>query len=375
MSLHHTQIALSLVVALSACSAAQQPAHSTIAKGETVKELGNNLWYVFQARNNDYWFGSNGDGVYRFDGKTITHFTTKDGLLGNTVRGIQEDKSGNIYFTTIQEVFTPPDPKPAYPAGISRFDGKAFRTLPLPGSTSPDSAWKLEPDDLWFAGGQDSGEVYRWDGETLHRLKMPKTKIGEEHIAKHPRLKFPNARFSPYDVYTIFKDSKGSVWFGTGNLGALRFDGKSLAWIAEDEFTWLNDGAMFALRSIIEDKDGKFWFTNTLHRYDVYRGGSASQAKGVISYKKEKGIDNGTDDDDYFMSAIKDKNGDLWMSTYGAGVWRYDGKNMTHYPVMAGNTPITVFAIYKDNRGDLWLGTHERGVYKFNGKTFEKFRP
>jgi ligand-binding sensor domain-containing protein len=95
----------------------------------------------------------------------------------------------------------------------------------------------------------------------------------------------------------------------------------------------------------------------------------------VLHYRKEKGIDNGTDDDDYFMSAVKDKNGELWMSTYGAGVWRYDGKKMSHYPVMAGNTPITVFAIYKDNQDALWLGTHEHGVYKFNGKTFEKFRP
>ena len=68
--------------------------------------------YVFQAKNNDYWFGSDDRGVYRYDGKTIVNFTTKDGLVGNRIRGIQEDKSGNIYFTTYE--------------GISKFDGQVL---------------------------------------------------------------------------------------------------------------------------------------------------------------------------------------------------------------------------------------------------------
>lgn len=365
LRLHHALIALSFIAPLTARSAAQDknaptrtpppPAASTIAKGETVSDMAKDIWHVFQDRSGNYWFGSHTDGLYRYDGKTITKFTMKDGLFGNQIGGIQEDKSGNLYFTTLRETFTPPNPRPTYPSRIIRFDGKAFHTLPEPGNTY--SAWKSEPGDLWFGGG--AGDVIRWDGKTMHRLKMPRTKIGEDFMGR-------------YDIYTTFKDSRGHIWFGTGNIGALRFDGKSLAWIAEDEFTWLKDGAMFGLRSIIEDKDGKFWFTNTLHRYDVARDVSAS---GELSYKKEKGIDNGTDDDDYFQAAVKDKNGDLWMSTYGAGVWRYDGKNMTRYPVMAGNTPITVFSIYKDKQDGLWLGTHENGVYKFNGKTFERFRP
>ena len=36
-------------------------------------------------------------------------------------------------------------------------------------------AWKLQPDDLWFAGAQDSGVVFRFDGKALHRLAFPTT--------------------------------------------------------------------------------------------------------------------------------------------------------------------------------------------------------
>lgn len=76
----------------------------------------------------------------------------------------------------------------------------------------------------------------------------------------------------------------------------------------------------------------------------------------------------------FIISMTKDKAGDLWMATYGAGVWRYDGKALKHYPVLVDGEPITVFSIFCDRDGHLWLGTHEHGVCKFNGKSFEKVK-
>ena len=72
------------------------------------------------------------------------------------------------------------------------------------------------------------------------------------------------------------------------------------------------------------------------------------------------------------MSMARDGAGDLWMATYGAGVWRYDGKTLTNHPVLVDGQPFTVFSIYGDRQDGLWLGTHEHGVCKFNGKAFEK---
>src|SRR4051812_21995510 len=76
----------------------------TVAKGELVTELDKAILYIFQAKDNTYWFGSDGQGVYRYNGGTITHFTTKDGLVSGRIRGIQEDKAGNIYFTTYEGI-------------------------------------------------------------------------------------------------------------------------------------------------------------------------------------------------------------------------------------------------------------------------------
>lgn len=326
--------------------------HSTISTGDTVNVLGDSLWIIFQDKNSNYWFGSNGQGAYRYDGKTIIQFTTKDGLSNDSIRQIQEDKSGNIYFGTL--------------GGISKYDGQTFTTLSSSVSDSPMTEWKIKSDDLWFWSAQDSVVVYRYDGNLLHRLEFPKTKAGEEFIARFPLSKFPNARYSPYDVYSIFKDSNGNIWFGTSNLGVCRFDGKSFTWFSE------NGLAESPVRSIIEDKNGNFWFgssSQALYRYD---------GKSFTNFRKEKGIGNlkGRREDlpVSYNSIIEDNNGELWIATYQAGVWRYDGENVTHYPVKEGDKTINLISIYKDKQGVLWLGTLEAGAYKFNGVAFEKFR-
>jgi len=60
-------------------------------------------------------------------------------------------------------------------------------------------------------------------------------------------------------------------------------------------------------------------------------------------------------------------------ATYNAGVWKFDGAKITHYPVQVNSKNITLFSIYNDNNGNLWLGSHENGTFKFNGLNFERF--
>jgi ligand-binding sensor domain-containing protein len=357
----YTLLLLSILTVFTSCHGQNQKTVDIKAEqinetpiGDTVSELDKTIFIVFQANNNDYWFGSDGQGVFRYDGKTILHFATKDGLCNNRIREIKEDKSGNIFFTTLE--------------GISKFDGQKFTTLPVIKSNE----WKLEPDDLWFTGAQDSGVVYRYDGKLLYRLEFPKTQEGDEHISKFPRSKFPNVNYSPYDVYIIYNDNIGNVWFGTSSLGVCRYDGKSFMWISESDLEFdVNTG--FGIRSILEDNDGNFWFSNTLFSYNFYGHINAT------NYRKEKGIGSldGKKDGDLvaIMSMVKGNNGEIWMATYNSGVWSYDGKKITHYPVNIDDKSITIFYIYKDNQGDLWLGTHEEGAYKFNGDQFEKFTP
>ena len=67
-------------------------------------------WPQLQDKNGNIWF-SNWGGAYRYDGKSFTSFTKKDGLSGDVTR-IIEDKKGNLWF--------------GGDGGLSRYDGKSF---------------------------------------------------------------------------------------------------------------------------------------------------------------------------------------------------------------------------------------------------------
>jgi ligand-binding sensor domain-containing protein len=85
-------------------------------------------------RKGNLWFGSIGSGVYCYDGKSFINFTIKEGLAGNGVTCIYEDKAGNIWFGT--------------EAGVSRYDGKSFRNYMM---TGVNSIIEGKTDKFWFA--------------------------------------------------------------------------------------------------------------------------------------------------------------------------------------------------------------------------------
>lgn len=334
--------------------------HLTI--GDTVKNLSNSIWIIFQAQNGDYWFGSDTNGIFRFDGKTIVNFTERDGLSSNRIRNIQEDKHGNIYFSTL--------------AGIDKFNGSSFTYLKPIKNMFPNSNWKLQSDDLWFSIIGKNGEKgpYRFDGENLYQLEFPKHFMEDDYFKR-----FPNNAWSPYEVYFIYKDQKGNMWFGTSNFGLCRYDGYTLSWMYEDHLTNVPNGGSFGIRSIIEDLHGSFWICNSQHRYTMTPDFVEENGNRFIKYHKEKGIDNLKSADGfnyiYFMSAVVDSSNNLWLATYDDGVWKYNGKSTTRYEVKEGPKDYTVFSIYKDKKGNLWLGTHAGGAFKFNGLSFERFKP
>ena len=102
-------------------------------------------------------------------------------------------------------------------------------------------------------------------------------------------------------------------------------------------------------------------------------------AETLVNFTREKGLSN----DDFrkngksgpgtlarIYAINEDTQGNLWIGTADAGVWRFDGVNLTNFTMKDGLTNDAVSAIYKDKKGELWFGTEGRGVCKFNGTRF-----
>jgi len=341
---------LMVVVLLSCQGQSQTEISDEQSLGQKASELDQNIWSIFQDNQGHYWFGSNRNGVYRYDGKELIQYTTEDGLASNTIRGAREDLNGNIYIET--------------PEGISKFDGQVFKTLPVIKSQKDD--WKLEPGDVWYNSNGNQQDLYRCSGDTLYELMLPRQDLintfGEDFD--------PNLDVFSFNVYSAFgvdRDQEGNLWIGTCAAGAYRYDGETFTWFGEKELSILEDGRVPGVRSMIQDKDGYFWLSNIISKYRVNEDGS---------YEKLPGIDLSEQDVDielpYFMSAVNDDNGNLWMSSYGDGVWKYDGVKLEQFELREGEKEVTLISIYKDREGDLWLTSDNSGVWKYAKGDFKK---
>jgi ligand-binding sensor domain-containing protein len=119
-----------------------------IQKGPTPKPH-SWAWPQMQDKNGHIWF-SNWGGAYRFDGKTFSGYTTKDGLPGMVTR-IIEDKKGNIWLGG---------------DGLTRFDGKSFTAFTTKDGLTNPGVWSILEDkngNLWV--GTRGTNLYLYDGK------------------------------------------------------------------------------------------------------------------------------------------------------------------------------------------------------------------
>ena len=74
-------------------------------------------------------------------------------------------------------------------------------------------------------------------------------------------------------VYVIFQDSRGNLWFGTDAGGVCKYDGRSFITYTNDE--GLSDNIVYA---IAEDREGNLWF-------GTYQGVSVFNGSNFITLK------------------------------------------------------------------------------------------
>ncbi|MCE3225878.1 MAG: hypothetical protein K0S32_429 [Bacteroidetes bacterium] len=338
-----------VIFLLAACNEKNQSSGQQISKplsGDTVFEIGNEIRCIFQDSKNNLWFATNGEGAFRYDGKTILNFTDKHGLCNNFVWKIEEDKSGNIWLKTRD--------------AVCYFDGQKFTTVEPVKNADPVFNQNQVNENLLVE--------YYYIKKKPVKIPLPKNS---------PLKDEPLTRFR-YDIYSSCKDKNGRLWFGTCTAGVCVYDGKTYSWLNYEEL-----GA--PVRSIFEDKNGNIWIGNNGNGLFKYDG------KSLINFTKEHHLDN----PDFLKTMVgkegtlarvwsitDDKDGNLWIGTIDAGVWKYDthpngsagrGERLTNYTTQNGLGSNFIWTIFRDKNDCLWFGTDGSGVYTLDDKTFKRF--
>ncbi len=337
--------------------------------------MSGNVHCNLQDKAGNIWFSTSGEGVYRYDGKSFTNFTTKDGLSDNDVCAIIEDKTGNILFGT--------------KSGICKYDGRYFSkyTDNVDASKKPISSLiEDRKGNLWFGVWREG--VYRYDGKIFTNF-LNNDNPDKAIAFFSPKEDQPFNLGSKYQlILDILEDKSGNIWFSSWNGGGVwQYDGKSFKNYlpsadyylrnednrsidkinAPMEPTIFNNSSQDSISddmifSITEDKAGNLWFATRNHGACRYDG------KSFISYKEDEGfVSRGV------YSILEDQKGNIWLTTEQDGVWCYDGKSFKNFTTNNGLVNDSVFSILEDKNGNLWFGTRGFGLSRYDGKTFVNF--
>jgi ligand-binding sensor domain-containing protein len=242
----------------------------------TSKVSSTRFFSVLEDRKSNLWFGSIGSGVYLYNGKSFRNITTKDGLAGNDIQCIYEDKAGDIWFGTGH--------------GASRYDGKSFRNYTMRDGLSNDNINSIIEDKkgkFWFG---TRGDACVYDGKKFTMFA-------------HNGKPFTN-------VCSIFQDEKGNIWLG-GNDGLWRYDGSSFT-----NFTQKFVG------SIIADKKGNIWTAGLINAFG--QSWALSRYDGKSLYDKKPPVMEIKSKDGMVSGILEANDGSIWFGSV-RGVHRYDG--------------------------------------------------
>lgn len=310
---------------------------------------------IFQDSKGNLWFGTLGEGVVRYDEKTLTYFSNRDGFYNSTVYAINEDKNGNLWFGT--------------DLGVYKYDGKTFRNYKTKdGLNHIDISRKSilvdKSGTVWVG---THGGVYIFDptAESKGGLSFSLFQL-----------------LPPINVAGIMEDKSGNIWFATSDKDVFRYartpdgHGKRITNFAEKQGLGYNYAGGMA-----QDKAGNMWFTtkNGICKYDarlndkVCQGntlpaGAAAQA-GITEFTAKDGL-GGTE----FWGLYIEESGIIWITARGSTT-RFDPSvplpNPDAFTVFtsADGLNCCVQSMYQDKDGNMWWGAGS-GLFRFDGSRF-----
>ncbi|KAA5536590.1 hypothetical protein F0919_02665 [Taibaiella lutea] len=321
-----------------------------------------NVHCGLQDKDGNLWFGTAGEGLYRYDGKWFTQFTVADGLSCNFISSLLEDKNGNIWIGTRD--------------GLCRYDGnkitpftisKGFMTVAnnnkdyyYSEQSKKETVWDIYQDKsgkIWFGTGDG---LYCYDGNIFTRFLDNPDVINKSGL----KLKM---------VSSILEDKMGNIWFASGmppgQEGICRYDGSNLVSFKPQNEVWF--------RKIIEDKNKNLIFVTRIHGA-LFCDPAANNfgETSFSSFPQPKELLNNS-----LTTILKDNAGNIWMaSDYGkdigdtlGGVWCYRQSAMANEKLFTKITNHEVSFMLEDKEHNIWLGTRGMGLYRYDGTTLTSF--
>jgi signal transduction histidine kinase/ligand-binding sensor domain-containing protein/DNA-binding response OmpR family regulator len=331
----------------------------------------------FKDKAGNLWFGTSGNGVSRFDGKTFTNFSSANGLAHNLINSITEDSHGNIWFGTY--------------GGISKYDGFSFKNFTTANGLPNNNVNKLLEDrqgNIWVT--------------TINRLCRFLPSNNDTTTQRFIQYNEKHG-FKGTNTSAIIEDRNGNIWVSS-DRGVMKYDvsADSIGKVSFSDYSMAIGLESASASCIVEDRDGLIWFGTDqgVFRFDPVTAGSGNSAfikyttddglvsnkitsvledsEGMIWFGSKAGVSAFRKDDASFFNLTskqglvnnsvicitEDDAGSIWFGTIGGGLSRFEGINTLEYTQNQGLIGKAAFSMAEDPDGNLWFGVQENGITK-----------
>ncbi|MBL7814356.1 MAG: histidine kinase [Saprospiraceae bacterium] len=329
------------------------------------------------------------------------NYSVRDGLPQSQVYAGFQDARGYLWFGT-------------QGGGLGRFDGKAFQTF-LPSfyisaiaEDADKTLWVGTTKGAFRKRNLDFEAVQTADNQSHNFRAFAQTKNGalligsekgvwiwQEKVQKIQKLNLHND-LDKTAVYALFSDEKG-VWIAS-NKGA---------------FCYQNDGKLmvlpqflgFSMQAINKDKSGNYWFVTYDKGIFVLRGSDLKTVKTIVHpdfdhatccfVANDGKIWIGTDNkgvmqlnekesiwkkwsetenlpNNNIRQIFQDSWHNTWICTSGGGVSRLLEQNFTHFNTQNGLLNDRIYALCEGKDNTLWCAVGNSGVMSYDGIGFHK---
>ena len=270
---------------------------------------------LLRDRHGALWIGTQGNGLLHVhDGRT-GRFSRDDGLSGDFVVDIFEDRERNVWVGT--------------PGGLDRFRDVAVGRLSTRQGLDNDTVLSVlatSDGDVWMS--TVSG-LERWSDGAVQRYAIPGVGATES-------------------IGSLFKDGRGRMWVSS-SLGLFSFEPGA----TRPERAGLPTRHV---QAFAEDAGGTLWVSDSTSGLFALRGDDAE----VVPWSTFGG--------NHARALFADPSGGLWLGFVGGGVSRLEnGRVQRTYTSADGLGASDVNNIHGDRHGALWVAT-EGGLSRIAGE-------
>ncbi|MBK8554567.1 MAG: histidine kinase [Lewinellaceae bacterium] len=313
------------------------------------------VWCTFSDSRGYLWFGTQGGGLCRYDGRAFETFNTDDGLPSNFIQCIGQDRDYGLLIGTNR--------------GLCRFDGRNFKRIG--GSKTQINALIQRNDGSVWAGTNAGIWALQSGANTLVKLslspELDQAVVHEFWTDSTAAVWIATERgvwkaektvqcFVPNTAAYAMANSQMQLWVCCWGQGI-----KILNTISGAVEKTISDPLLSRPLCIFGPVDNCMWV--------------GTQDKGLMIIDLESNritqvSENNGLPHNHVRAITTDRNGQCWIATSGGGVARRLRQNFRHYTRENGLAGNRIYAVYEAPDGRLWFSASLSGIQLLDSTGF-----